>query len=76
MAGASGALPCQWGRRTADGGRRVAGGGLESSTVDGSVTLFAGSAMASHGVCQSQLESQAHGPELGRFVFTYSGVSD
>lgn len=26
---------CQWGRQTADGG-------LESSTVDGSVTLFAG----------------------------------
>lgn len=46
--GASGALSCQW-------GRRAAGGGLESSTVDGSVTRFAGSAMASH-VCQSQMD--------------------
>lgn len=33
----------------------TADGGLESSTVDGSVTLFAGSAMASH-VCQSQMD--------------------
>lgn len=39
---------CQWGRQTADGG-------LESSTVDGSVTRFAGSAMVSH-VCQSQMD--------------------
>lgn len=30
----------------------TADGGIESSTVDGSVTLFAGSAMASHGVRQ------------------------
>lgn len=56
---------CQWGRQTADGG-------LESSTVDGSVTLFAG--MYQSRRCSPVLESEPDilEPGLGPFLIAYS----